>query len=155
VLTGVSLDWSELWASSVIIGRRLFETAIPPYQSLAAASRDGVLSDRALLIVSYALSGFAHLASVGIFVGGTTALIPSRRKDISELGWKALFVGTLATMMIACVAGVFDTGNPGILGTPDEPAPQATPASPAAPNPAAPAQTIPAPLPASPSPTTP
>ncbi|MBF2084785.1 nucleoside transporter C-terminal domain-containing protein [Thermoleptolyngbya sp. C42_A2020_037] len=155
VLTGVSLDWSELWASSVIIGRRLFETAIPPYQSLAAASRDGVLGDRALLIVSYALSGFAHLASVGIFVGGTTALIPSRRKDISELGWKALFVGTLATMMIACVAGVFDTGNPSILGTPDEPAPQTAPASPAAPSPAAPAQTIPAPLPASPSPTTP
>jgi hypothetical protein len=64
-----------------------------------------VLSDRAVLIVSYALSGFAHLASVGIFVGGTIALIPSRRKDISELGWKALFVGTLATMMIAAVAG--------------------------------------------------
>lgn len=155
VLTGVSLDWSELWASSVIIGRRLFETAIPPYQSLAAASRDGILSDRALLIVSYALSGFAHLASVGIFVGGTTALIPSRRKDISELGWKALFIGTLATMMIACVAGVFDTGNPSILGTPDEPAPQTAPASPAAPSPAAPGQTTPAPLPASPSPTSP
>jgi CNT family concentrative nucleoside transporter len=66
--------------------------------------------------VSYALSGFAHLASVGIFVGGTIALIPSRRKDISELGWKALFVGTLATLMIACIAGVFDDGSPGILG---------------------------------------
>jgi len=116
VLTGVSLEWNELWTSSVIIGRRLFETAIPPYQALAAAASDGLISNRALLIVSYALSGFAHLASVGIFVGGTTALIPSRRKDISELGWKALFIGTLATMMIACIAGVFDTGAPSILG---------------------------------------
>ncbi|MBD2080790.1 nucleoside transporter C-terminal domain-containing protein [Leptolyngbya sp. FACHB-17] len=117
-LTGVSLDWNELWESSVIIGRRLLETAIPPYQALAAAAArpENPISDRAVLIISYALSGFAHLASVGIFVGGTIALIPSRRKDISELGWKALFVGTLATMMIACVAGVFDTGNPGILG---------------------------------------
>ncbi len=117
-LTGVSLDWHELWESSVIIGRRVLETAIPPYQALAqAASRpENPLSDRAILIVSYALSGFAHLASMGIFVGGTIALIPSRRKDISELGWKALIVGTLATLMIACVAGVFDTGNPGILG---------------------------------------
>ncbi|BAY56815.1 MULTISPECIES: NupC/NupG family nucleoside CNT transporter [Leptolyngbya] len=118
LLTGVSLEWNELWESSVIIGRRLLETAIPPYQALAAAAArpENPISDRAVLIVSYALSGFAHLASVGIFVGGTIALIPSRRKDISELGWKALFVGTLATMMIACVAGVFDTGGAGILG---------------------------------------
>ncbi|MGV0024279.1 NupC/NupG family nucleoside CNT transporter [Phormidesmis priestleyi] len=117
-LTGVSLEWNELWESSVLIGRRLLELAIPPYQSLAiaAARPENPLSDRAVLIVSYALSGFAHLASVGIFVGGTIALIPSRRKDISELGWKALFAGTLATLMIACVAGFYDTGNPSILG---------------------------------------
>ncbi|BAU15654.1 Na+ dependent nucleoside transporter domain protein [Leptolyngbya sp. NIES-3755] len=123
-LTGVSLEWNELWESSVIIGRRLLETAIPPYQALAAAAArpENPISDRAVLIISYALSGFAHLASVGIFVGGTIALIPSRRKDISELGWKALFVGTLATMMIACVAGVFDTGSPGILGEKTAPA---------------------------------
>lgn len=139
-LTGVSLDWNELWQSSVIIGRRLFETAIPPYQALAQAGaipvEQGGLSDRAVVIVSYALSGFAHLASVGIFVGGTIALIPSRRKDISELGWKALFVGTLATLMIAAVAGVFFTpGNINILGSP-EPAPTVSPspvASPTAP----------------------
>jgi CNT family concentrative nucleoside transporter len=123
-LTGVSLDWQELWQSSVLIGRRLFETAIPPYQALGAAAAlpeaERVISDRAVLIVSYALSGFAHLASVGIFVGGVSALIPSRRHDVSELGWKALFVGTLATYMIACVAGFYDTGNPGILGLPAE-----------------------------------
>jgi CNT family concentrative nucleoside transporter len=135
VLKGVSLDWPELWQSSVLIGRRLLETAIPPYQALSVAAAAGTISPRALLIVSYALSGFAHLASVGIFVGGTIALIPSRRKDISELGWKALFVGTLATIMIACVAGVFDTGNPGILGrhlpTTTKPAPQPGVSSPA------------------------
>ena len=134
VLTGVSLEWQELWDSSVLIGRRLFETAIPPYQSLAAAAAAGTLSSRAVVIVSYALSGFAHLASLGIFVGGTVALVPSRRKDISELGWKALFVGTLATYMIACVAGVFDTGNPSILG---QPAPIAAPTSAPTPTPTA------------------
>ncbi len=150
VLTGVSLDWNELWLSSVIIGRRLLETAIPPYQALGAAGAAGLLSDRAILIVSYALSGFAHVASVGIFVGGTIALIPSRRKDISELGWKALFVGTLATVMISCVAGVFDTGDPSILGreaAPEitapapspavSPLPEASPSPDASPRPAA------------------
>ncbi|MGB3492787.1 MAG: nucleoside transporter C-terminal domain-containing protein [Elainellaceae cyanobacterium] len=121
-LTGVSLEWQELWTASVLIGRRLFETAIPSYQMLGQLGQEGLVSDRTILIVSYALSGFAHMASVGIFVGGTAALIPSRRKDISELGWKALFVGTLATLMISCVAGVFDDGSPGILGVPSEPA---------------------------------
>lgn len=162
-LTGVSLDWNELWQSSVIIGRRLFETAIPPYQALAQAGAipvaQGGLSPRAVVIVSYALSGFAHLASVGIFVGGTIALIPSRRKDISELGWKALFVGTLATLMIAAVAGVFYTpGNINILGSP-EPAPVVSPppaASPtAAPSPVvSPTPTI-SPTPAATVPATP
>ncbi len=129
ILTGVSTEWNEVWQTSVIIGRRLLETAIPPYQSLAEASAAGQISDRAVLIGSYALSGFAHLASVGIFVGGTIALIPSRRKDISALGWKALFVGTLATIMIACIAGVFDTGNPSILGQKTPPAAKTAPAS--------------------------
>jgi concentrative nucleoside transporter, CNT family len=145
-LTGVSLDWNELWLSSVIIGRRLLETAIPPYQALAAAAADGSLGDRAVLIVSYALSGFAHLASVGIFVGGTIALIPSRRKDISELGWKALFVGTLATLMIAAVSGVYYVpGNASILGEKPAPTPAA---SPTAPPPAAPLNSAPAIVPA-------
>jgi CNT family concentrative nucleoside transporter len=114
LLTGVSLE--DSWPASVIIGRRLLETAIPPYQALAQAAQAGTISDRTVIIVSYALSGFAHLASVGIFVGGTIALIPSRRRDISDLGWKALFVGTLATLMISCIAGVFDDGSPSILG---------------------------------------
>lgn len=150
VLTGVSLEWNELWASSVIIGRRLFETAIPPYQALAAAGAAGELSDRAVLIVSYALSGFAHLASVGIFVGGVSALIPSRRRDVSSMGWKALFAGTLATLMISCVAGVFYVpGNTSILGVPEAPPAEVVPApteeSPAAPTDEAPAPTEEAP----------
>ncbi|TAG92876.1 MAG: nucleoside:proton symporter [Oscillatoriales cyanobacterium] len=133
LLTGVPLE--DSWEASVIIGRRLLETAIPPYQSLAEAAAKGEVSSRTVLIVSYALSGFAHLASVGIFVGGTIALIPSRRKDISELGWKALFVGTLATMMIACIAGLFDTGDASILGAKTAPAAPLT--APASPKPAA------------------
>lgn len=138
-LTGVSLDWQELWTASVLIGRRLFETAIPSYQMLGQLGQEGLVSDRAILIVSYALSGFAHMASVGIFVGGTAALIPSRRRDISELGWKALFVGTLATLMIACVAGFFDDGSPGILGVPE-----ASPTEEVAPEPTADPQAEPA-----------
>ncbi|MBE9110452.1 nucleoside:proton symporter [Nodosilinea sp. LEGE 07298] len=115
-LTGVSLDWPELWLSSQLIGRRLLETAIPPYIGLANASAAGTLSDRALVIVSYVLCGFAHLPSVGIFVGGLTGIVPSRRKDISEVAWKALWAGTLATLMTGCVAGIFFYEGAAVLG---------------------------------------
>jgi CNT family concentrative nucleoside transporter len=115
-LTGISLDWQELWQSSTLIGRRLLETNIPPYQGLAQLKQAGELSNRAMLIVSYVLCGFTHVASYGIFVGGLSALIPNRRSEVSSLGLKALWAGTLATLMTGCIAGVFDFGNPAILG---------------------------------------
>ncbi|MBP0022359.1 MAG: nucleoside:proton symporter [Cyanobacteria bacterium SBLK] len=115
-LTGVSLDPGELWQSSTIIGRRLFETSIPPYIALAGLSARQALSPRALIIVSYVLCGFAHFASYGIFVGGLSALVPERRGEVSALGFKALWGATLATLMTGAVAGVFYFGQPSALG---------------------------------------
>lgn len=115
-LTGVSLDWPELWLSSQLIGRRLLETAIPPYIALANLSAEGALSDRALLIVSYVLCGFANLPSVGIFMGGLSGIVPSRRQDISEVIWKALWAGTLATLMTGCIAGIYFYEGTAVLG---------------------------------------
>ncbi|MEB3884376.1 nucleoside transporter C-terminal domain-containing protein [Lyngbya sp. CCY1209] len=115
-LTGVSLEWQQLWQASVLIGRRLLETNVPPYQALAQLNAAGEISDRAMLIVSYVLCGFTHFASYGIFVGGLSSLIPTRRSEVASLGFTALWAGTLATLMTGCVAGVFDFGNPAILG---------------------------------------
>jgi concentrative nucleoside transporter, CNT family len=115
-LTGVSTKLPEIWQASVLVGTRLLETEIPSYLELAKLAEQGGISDRALVIISYILCGFAHLPSYGIFVGGFVSLIPSRRKDLTELGWKALWAATLATMMMGCVAGVFYSGNPSILG---------------------------------------
>ncbi|AFY40166.1 Na+ dependent nucleoside transporter domain protein [[Leptolyngbya] sp. PCC 7376] len=117
-LTGVSLDPSELWQASVLIGQRVLQTSIPPYLQLASLAREGALSDRTLLIVSYVLCGFAHVPSYGIFVGGLANLAPSRRSEIGSLGWKALWGATLATLMTGCIAGLFFFGgsNAAILG---------------------------------------
>ncbi|MGB0564693.1 MAG: NupC/NupG family nucleoside CNT transporter [Spirulinaceae cyanobacterium] len=113
-LTGVSTDWQILWESSRLIGQRLFETSIPPYLALNDLASSGELNPRALLIVSYVLCGFAHLASYGIFVGGVASLVPERRGEISALGFKSLWAATLATLMTGCVAGLFY----GLLGDP-------------------------------------
>ena len=107
---------SEIWQASVLIGSRVLETSVPPYLALAKLYGAGDISQRTMLIVSYVLCGFAHIPSVGIFAGGLSSLVPSRRHDISQIVWKALLAGTLATLMTGCIAGIFDTGNSAILG---------------------------------------
>ncbi|MCP5498272.1 MAG: nucleoside:proton symporter [Leptospiraceae bacterium] len=115
-LTGISFNLSEVWEASVLIGQRFFLNAIPSYNALPAMNNANIISDRTMLITSYVLCGFASLSSVGIFVGGLTNLIPDRVKDISSVTWKALFAATLATFMTGCIAGLYEFGNPGLLG---------------------------------------
>jgi len=56
--------------------------------------------------MTYALCGFANIASVGINVAGYSILVPSRQKEIMGMVWKAMLVGFLATCMTASVVGV-------------------------------------------------
>ncbi|MBI3328519.1 MAG: hypothetical protein HYZ81_17680 [Nitrospinae bacterium] len=98
-----------------LLGERVILTEVVSYQDLARLVATGHIADpRTVVIVSYALCGFAHVASVAIFVGGMAALAPSRRDDLASLGLRALFAATLATLMVACVAGIFTTGE-GVL----------------------------------------
>jgi len=69
-------------------------------------SGEAILSKRSQLLAVYALTGFANFASVGIQLGGIGAIAPGRRADLAKLGMKALFVGFLATLINAAVAGV-------------------------------------------------
>ncbi len=63
------------------------------------------MSPRSYQLASYALTGFANFASVGIQLGGIGGLAPNRRHDLARLGMKALFVGFVATLLNAAVAG--------------------------------------------------
>lgn len=66
----------------------------------------GMLSDRSQILAVYALTGFANFASVGIQLGGIGSIAPGRRSDLAKLGMRALFVGFLATLINAAVAGL-------------------------------------------------
>jgi len=102
-------DWME---AGRLLGERAILTEVVSYQELAQMISSGQLSDpRSAVILSYALCGFAHAASVAIFVGGAAALAPSRRDDLAGLGLRALLAATLATLMTGCVAGIFSNGQ--------------------------------------------
>jgi CNT family concentrative nucleoside transporter len=107
-------DWAE---AGRLLGERVMLTEVVSYQDLGQMAAQGILLDpRTVVIMSYALCGFAHVASMAIFVGGTTALTPTRRDDLAALGLRALLAATLATLMTGCVAGIFSDGS-GVLLT--------------------------------------
>jgi CNT family concentrative nucleoside transporter len=100
-----------------VIGERTVATEVASFKDLSQLLAQGALqSPRSALIGSYAICGFAHVASLAIFIGGISALAPSRTKDLSRLGFRALLAATLVGLMTAAVAGTFFTGSSILLG---------------------------------------
>lgn len=91
-----------------VVGERTVATEVVSYQHLSELIAQGrLIHPRSTIIASYALCGFAHVASLAIFVGGIGALAPQRLKDLSRLGFRALLAATLACLMTGAVAGAF------------------------------------------------
>ena len=87
-----------------ILGERIVLNEFIGYLSLSA--QKATLDERSYVLTTYALCGFANLASVAIQIGGIGALVPSRRNDLATLGMKAMVGGLLASYLTACVCGV-------------------------------------------------
>jgi CNT family concentrative nucleoside transporter len=93
-------------------GWSIVATEVASYKDLSQLLAQGTLQHpRSAIIASYALCGFAQVASLAIFVGGIGALAPQRMKDLSRLGFRALLAATLACLMTGAVAGVFYTSS--------------------------------------------
>ena len=111
----LGLQTSDVPIAARLLGERVILTEVFSYNHLAQLISSGQVTDpRTVVILSYALCGFAHVAAVAIFVGGTAALAPSRRDDLASLGLRALLAATLATLMTRCVAGIFSSDE-GVL----------------------------------------
>lgn len=108
---------SDAGIISKIIGERIIVTEVVSYQDLAKALELGQLQNkRSAFLATYALCGFAHFASMAIFVGGISALTRQRTKDLASVAFRALIAATLACLLTACVAGTFFTEKSILLG---------------------------------------
>jgi CNT family concentrative nucleoside transporter len=96
---------SEMETAGQLMGTKTILNEFIAYIDLAHLP-EGSLSPRSSLIMIYALCGFANLGSVGILIGGLTALMPSRRSDVVTLSTRAIVSGTLATSMTGAVIGL-------------------------------------------------
>ncbi|MES2890351.1 MAG: nucleoside transporter C-terminal domain-containing protein [Bacteroidota bacterium] len=84
----------------------LTQTMVPNAAGEMVKGYQNVISEKALLIVSFAICGFANFSSVGMQIGGIGALAPERRADLAKLGMRALLCGTLASYLSATIAGI-------------------------------------------------
>jgi concentrative nucleoside transporter, CNT family len=102
----MGVPWEDIQAAGQLMGTKLVINEFVAYLDLAALLKDGALQPKTITIVTFALCGFANFSSIAIQVGGIGELAPSRRKDLSELGFKALLCGTLASYLSATIAGI-------------------------------------------------
>ena len=65
-----------------------------------------LLSKKSITMATFMLCGFANLTSIGIQIGGIGILAPGQKKNLSELGFKAMIAGTIVSLISACFAGV-------------------------------------------------
>lgn len=106
----MGIEWKECEPAGELLGLKLVATEFVAYERLGSwtklAPEARPLSERAVAIVTYALCGFSNFASIGIQIGGIGALAPERRRELTEIAFRAMLGGTLACCMTACIAGI-------------------------------------------------
>jgi CNT family concentrative nucleoside transporter len=105
----IGVPWKEAQAAGSLLGAKLMLTEFTAFFDLAKMGPN-VVSDRTRVLMTYALCGFANIASVGINVAGYSILAPTRQKEVMGMVWKAMLAGFLATCMTASVVGVLPSG---------------------------------------------
>jgi CNT family concentrative nucleoside transporter len=101
----IGIPWGETETAGTLMGTKTVLNEFVAYLKLAALPPEA-LSPKSRLILTYAMCGFANLASVGILVGGMGAMVPERRAEITALGMRSLVSGTLATCTSGAWAGI-------------------------------------------------
>lgn len=100
----LGIPWSEAVQIGQLLGKKLVLTELLAYVDLQQIQH--TLSQRTAVIASYALCGFANIASIGIQIGGIGGIAPSRRSDLARLGLRAMFAGAIVSCVSATWAGL-------------------------------------------------
>lgn len=101
----MGVSWQESLQVGSLLGQKMVINEFVAYLSLADMKTAGLLSDKAIIISTYAICGFANFSSIAIQIGGIGGMAPERQSDLSRLGLKALLAASLATMMSGTIAG--------------------------------------------------
>ncbi len=104
---GIGVPWKDALNVGSLMGIKLVVNEFVGYLRMADIVTAGQLSEKAIVIATYSLCGFANFSSIAIQIGGLSPLAENRRGDIARLGLRAVLGGTIATWMTASIAGMF------------------------------------------------
>jgi concentrative nucleoside transporter, CNT family len=102
----IGVPWHDSLNVGSLMGIKLVVNEFVAYLRMSEMVSAGMLSQKAIVIATYALCGFANFSSVAIQIGGLSPLAENRRSDIAKLGLKSVLGGTIATWMTASIAGL-------------------------------------------------
>ncbi|MBI4184923.1 MAG: nucleoside:proton symporter [Proteobacteria bacterium] len=101
----MGVPWAEAATAGALMGTKTILNEFIAYLDLARLPPES-LGPRSRLIMVYAMCGFANFGSLGIMIGGLTAMVPERRDEVVDLGLRSIVSGTLATCMTGAVIGL-------------------------------------------------
>jgi len=102
----IGVPWNDAVSVGSLIGQKIVLNEFIAYLNLSQLIPTGVLSEKAVIISTYALCGFANFSSIAIQIGGIGGIAPDRKSDLAKFGLRAVLGGSLATFMTATIAGV-------------------------------------------------
>jgi len=102
----IGVPWQDALNFGSLLGTKIVLNEFVAYLDLSKLIAQNILSQKTIIMASYALCGFANFSSVAIQIGGIGAMAPSRKGDISALGLKSILGGTIATLMTATIGGM-------------------------------------------------
>jgi len=103
----IGVPWADAVEVGSLFGVKMVANEFVAFTNLGAGlGGDLELSNKSLIMCTYALTGFANFSSIAIQIGGIGGIAPDRRQDLSKLGMRAMLGGTAATWMTATLAGV-------------------------------------------------
>jgi CNT family concentrative nucleoside transporter len=105
----MGIPWKDAPTAGSLLGVKLVLTEFSAFIKMGAIPVGG-MDERSRVIMTYALCGFANVASVGINLAGYSVLAPERRNEIVGMVWKAMLAGFLATCLTASVVGAMPSG---------------------------------------------
>ncbi|MEN8193276.1 MAG: nucleoside transporter C-terminal domain-containing protein [Bacteroidota bacterium] len=103
----IGVPWESAMEFGSLVGTKVILNEFVAYSDMSSLIKLGELTnEKAILMATYALCGFANFSSIAIQIGGISPIAPNQRKNLAELGLKAVLGGTLATLMTATLAGI-------------------------------------------------
>jgi CNT family concentrative nucleoside transporter len=102
----IGIPFEDILLAGQLLGEKTVANEFIAYESLGNMIENNLISEKTSIMATYFLCGFANFLSIGIQIGGIGAIAPEKRRELSNLGIKALIAGTAASLLTSIIVGI-------------------------------------------------